>query len=148
MYSRVWLVKLEWSGRMHLKVLNCVMVVMCQTLDTPFDSDLYFVSLVVLIVDTFFLQLEISTNSINEGSLSEASTLRLGDRRCSTWTRTLHFICGLDAARFYENRNWITAFTEVRHLTPYWTLSSIQRFRVSVRSAVFLCKEFPPVDLS
>jgi len=49
---------------MHLKVLNCVVVVMCQTLDTPFQSDLRFVSLVVLIVDSFFLWLEIGTNSI------------------------------------------------------------------------------------
>jgi hypothetical protein len=54
----------EWSGRMHLKVLNCAMVVMCHTLDTPFESDLYFVRLIVLIVDLFFLYLEISTNSM------------------------------------------------------------------------------------
>lgn len=54
----------EWSGRMHLKVLNCVVVVMCQTLDTPFQTVLHFVRLVVLIVDSFFLWLEISTSSI------------------------------------------------------------------------------------
>lgn len=68
MYSQSGVVNetVEWSGRMHLKVLNCAVavVVMCQTPDTPFQSDLHFVSLVVLIVDSFFLWLEISTNSI------------------------------------------------------------------------------------
>jgi len=40
---------------MHSNVLNCAVVVMCQTLDTPFQSDLQFVGLVVLIVDSFVL---------------------------------------------------------------------------------------------
>jgi hypothetical protein len=66
MYSQPGVVNetVEWSGRMHLKVLNRTVVVMCQTLDTPFQSDLHFVSLVVLIVDSFYPWLEIGTNSI------------------------------------------------------------------------------------